>query len=189
MDEKYSTKETILKSAYDIFSKKGMLDTVKEIANQAGVNIAAINYYFGSKENLIDLVTEKYFDEVRGLFSILENSSEHPLQRIRSYIDKFMSLNVSPVHINLMAKAIKEDGKMQKFVDVVNEHADAYKNVIKEVTGEQDEHILNMKVILFASAITYPRLINNYIITPLNLDFSKSEIREKYIDVVMDILF
>jgi AcrR family transcriptional regulator len=37
--------------------------TVRAIARQAGVNIAAINYYFGSKDHLVALVLERTLDE------------------------------------------------------------------------------------------------------------------------------
>ena len=48
-------KETIIESAIKLFSTKGFEGTsVREIASDAGVNVAMINYYFESKEKLFD---------------------------------------------------------------------------------------------------------------------------------------
>ena len=47
------TRENLLKAAYDIFARNGFRDaTIAEICKQAGTNIAAVNYHFGSKEKL-----------------------------------------------------------------------------------------------------------------------------------------
>ncbi len=46
-------KGRLLKSACEVFAEKGYRDaTVAEICERAGANIAAVNYYFGSKETL-----------------------------------------------------------------------------------------------------------------------------------------
>ncbi len=53
-DEIHSeTAGRVLESAVDVFAEKGFRDaTVHEICERAGANIAAVNYYFGSKASL-----------------------------------------------------------------------------------------------------------------------------------------
>lgn len=47
------TREQILHTACEIFAHKGFNNTtIQDICKQARANIAAVNYYFGSKENL-----------------------------------------------------------------------------------------------------------------------------------------
>jgi len=47
------TRDKLLAAASDVFVEKGFRDaTVAEICNRAGTNIAAVSYYFGSKEAL-----------------------------------------------------------------------------------------------------------------------------------------
>jgi AcrR family transcriptional regulator len=57
--EKMDKKEKIIQSATKLFSTQGFEGTsVREIASDAGVNVAMINYYFGSKEKLFESVVE-----------------------------------------------------------------------------------------------------------------------------------
>ena len=53
MDSSGSTKDSILKVAAEIFANNSYSKTsVRDICKAAGVNVAAINYHFGNKENL-----------------------------------------------------------------------------------------------------------------------------------------
>ena len=58
-----STKDHILENAVPIFAEKGYRDaTCAEISKQAKVNIAAINYHFGSKEDLYRLSLRRAYE-------------------------------------------------------------------------------------------------------------------------------
>jgi AcrR family transcriptional regulator len=62
-----NTKEHILSVATDLFAKNGFEGTsVRDIANQAEVNLAAINYHFQNKENL-------YFEVFNSCYAAMEN--------------------------------------------------------------------------------------------------------------------
>ncbi len=61
-EQAVETKERILKAAGEIFGQKGFKDTtIRAIAEQAKVNIAAINYHFRDKEGLYGVVLEDVF--------------------------------------------------------------------------------------------------------------------------------
>lgn len=50
---KVKSRVRVLEAALELFGSKGFADTsVRELAARAGVNLATMNYYFGSKENL-----------------------------------------------------------------------------------------------------------------------------------------
>ncbi len=59
--ESISTEEKIIRAADKIFTQKGYAATrTREIAEEAGTNLALLNYYFGSKEKLFrNVVREK----------------------------------------------------------------------------------------------------------------------------------
>jgi AcrR family transcriptional regulator len=51
------TREAILDSAEDLFSKHGFYGvTIREVAREAGVDTALVHYYFGAKRGLFDAV-------------------------------------------------------------------------------------------------------------------------------------
>lgn len=51
------TRESIMNSAEDLFSKHGFYGvTIREVAREAGVDTALVHYYFGSKKELFDSV-------------------------------------------------------------------------------------------------------------------------------------
>jgi AcrR family transcriptional regulator len=60
-----NTRKRLFAAGIQIFAKKGYRDaTIREICNAAGsANINAINYYFGSKENLYKEILEAIFSE------------------------------------------------------------------------------------------------------------------------------
>ena len=58
-----STKRAILQAAEVLFAEQGYAQTsMRSITSRAGVNLASVNYHFGSKKNLIQAVLKQYFD-------------------------------------------------------------------------------------------------------------------------------
>ena len=56
-EEQISTEEKIKEAARTVFMKKGFSATrTRDIADEAGINLALLNYYFRSKEKLFELV-------------------------------------------------------------------------------------------------------------------------------------
>ncbi len=83
-------RETIIESAIKLFSSKGFEGTsVREIAADAGANVALINYYFVSKEKLFESVVEYRASVLKGLFSELFNNKElTAIEKLDIIIDK-----------------------------------------------------------------------------------------------------
>ena len=51
----FSTKDRILHAAEELFALQGFATTsLRQVTSRADVNIAAVNYHFGSKENLVN---------------------------------------------------------------------------------------------------------------------------------------
>lgn len=60
-----TTKERILDAAERLFAEKGVDATsLRKVTGAAGVNVAAIHYHFGSKEELLRAVIGRRFDPV-----------------------------------------------------------------------------------------------------------------------------
>ena len=62
---RFSTKERILGAAEELFAQQGFSGTsLRQVTSRAEVNIAAVNYHFGSKENLVNEVFRRRMDEM-----------------------------------------------------------------------------------------------------------------------------
>ncbi len=63
-DSDLDTVDLLLNSARDVFAEKGYhKTTIKEICDHAGVNIASVNYHFGSKKELYSEAWRHAFEE------------------------------------------------------------------------------------------------------------------------------
>ena len=73
----FSTKDRILGAAEELFAQYGFAGTsLRQVTSRADVNIAAVNYHFGSKENLVNEVFRRRMDEM----------SAQRLQRLRAAV-------------------------------------------------------------------------------------------------------
>lgn len=84
------TKEKIMKAARLLFADRGYEGTsVREIAKAAEVNIASLNYYFASKENLFQEIIKTGYSEcslqMREMFEKNEGSLENTLTEFFHY--------------------------------------------------------------------------------------------------------
>ena len=62
-EKRQKTMETILQAAVECVNEEGLAGaTIRKIAQYAGVNSAAISYYFGSRDALIEKVMESTLD-------------------------------------------------------------------------------------------------------------------------------
>jgi len=62
---RFSTKDRILGAAEELFAQQGFAGTsLRQVTSRADVNIAAVNYHFGSKENLVNEVFRRRMDEM-----------------------------------------------------------------------------------------------------------------------------
>ena len=62
-----STKNKILDAADVLFANKGFNGTsLREITSQANVNLAAVNYHFGSKKELIKTILKSRYVTLYG---------------------------------------------------------------------------------------------------------------------------
>jgi AcrR family transcriptional regulator len=77
----FNTKDRILGAAEELFAQFGFAGTsLRQVTSRADVNIAAVNYHFGSKENLVNEVFRRRMDEMseRRLNELHQAQEEHP---------------------------------------------------------------------------------------------------------------
>lgn len=79
--QQFSTKDRILGAAEELFALHGFSGTsLRQVTGRADVNIAAVNYHFGSKENLVNEVFRRRMDVMSAerLAQLARAQAEHP---------------------------------------------------------------------------------------------------------------
>lgn len=94
----YNDKQlAIINTAEKLFAVNGFDGTsVRDIAQEAGVNVAMISYYFGSKEKLMEAVFEQRTVNIRlKIENLLQNDKLTHLEKVNvlidDYVDKFIA--------------------------------------------------------------------------------------------------
>src|SRR5574344_2143915 len=88
----FSTKDRILSAAVELFAVHGFAGTsLRQVTSVADVNIAAVNYHFGSKENLVNEVFRRRMDEMSAarLAQLARANAEYPGQ-LRAVLAAFV---------------------------------------------------------------------------------------------------
>jgi AcrR family transcriptional regulator len=96
MERNLTTEEKIKEAARRVFTQKGYAATrTRDIADECGVNLALLNYYFRSKEKLFDMVMlenmELFLQSVLGILNDTDTGLFDKIDLLVShYIDMLM---------------------------------------------------------------------------------------------------
>ncbi len=138
--KKNFARERILSVAEELFAEKGYYGVgVREIASKAKVNIAAINYYFGSKKGLYLEVFEKIFiprtQEIRQKFRESIKRDQLSLENVvkslvEAVFSSFPTEKERNVHFSLFIRALTQHSEATELIV-----EKGLKPLIKEVVG------------------------------------------------------
>jgi AcrR family transcriptional regulator len=89
-----STELKIKQAARKIFMQKGYAASrTRDIAEEAGINLALLNYYFRSKEKLFDIIMLENLQQfIEGLKEILNDKQTSLEQKIEAIVTNYINL-------------------------------------------------------------------------------------------------
>ncbi len=92
--EALTTEQKIIEAASKLFSRKGFAATkTREIAEEAGINLALLNYYFGSKENLFKgVVKEKLRMLLKAMIPVLSDAEVSLQEKVTTIAENYTEL-------------------------------------------------------------------------------------------------
>lgn len=92
MDTKrQEVEKEIIESAKKLFIKNGFKGTtMRNIATEAGVNLAMLNYYFRSKENLFDIIFSDVFNVISSNIIPVMVSDMCVVDKIRAFVNVYI---------------------------------------------------------------------------------------------------
>ena len=194
-DKNINTKEKILSTTIELYGIKGDI-TVREICEKAGVNVASINYYFGSKDNLLKEV-EKHYSRL--LFNIqneiIMDKSKEPRRKLIDWANALMKFVLDyPALIMLVTNLVLQDESynpeiINKFL-ASKESKENIQKIIYSITKIDNKEILNFKYMQLFSGVIGPivfQMIPNIKDTnKVFIDLNNEEERKKYIENLVD---
>lgn len=162
--EQKTMKEVIIQTTKELLIKHGNA-TIKDISEAAHVNVAAINYHFGSKNSLIKIVVEEVILELRT--KIVEAISAENMQSydfeevfmiMMEIIFTFAEQNTGLISFSFLQMATKSDSKNIIIDTFINdkEFISIVINNMRNVLPNASEETLFSKYLIMFSAFVVP---------------------------------
>lgn len=190
--KKDQTQELIKETAKNLFFVKGKFDaTTQEIADAAGVNRTLINYYFRSRDNLIQII----FDEAQRVeqekSKIIQNADLPFKVKISKFIEGSLSTSLQyPYLETYIVSQINKGNCHQREIE-----EDVLETMYKDIDKEMElgniekmapvQFILNMVSLLVFPSAVRPLFMENLMISDEEYDKIISERKE----IILNMLF
>jgi AcrR family transcriptional regulator len=131
-------KKHILKSAEKLFAVKGFeASTVRDIADDAGVNLAMISYYFGSKEKMMESLFQERMNNTKlKVQQILSNEHISTFGKVEVMLDEYIKKvieNESFYKILLCEQVMKKNPEIIRMLrELKMDYAAMFTELVKE---------------------------------------------------------
>ncbi len=167
MPAHFSTKERILDTAEALFAEHGFAGTsLRQVTGHADVNLAAVNYHFGSKDNLVTEVFRRRMDEMSRarLQQLQAAQAQAPTQLeavLRAFIEPALALSLDRqgggAFVRVLARAYAErNERLRRFLSDNYGHVPReFSRVLAECLPDLDRETLHWRLDFLAGALTY----------------------------------
>lgn len=143
-------RERLLQSAFEVFAEQGFKNTtIRDICCRADVNVAAVNYYFGSKQELYEEVCRHSCGaagEAPRVFPIDEKAA--PEAKLSSFIHQFMRTvllsGTSSLQGKIMAREMMESTPALQIIvqEIIRPRQEQLSAIIRSILGDIDDALL-----------------------------------------------
>lgn len=189
-------KEKIIKSTVELIKSVGIDGlSVRKIAELADVNVASINYHFGSKDKLVNEILKASLFEFRGTFNILDNAEISPLKRLRQFLLDYLSLlKAHPELFKIVLSPEKLFDSHLEYVEFLKYQGfDKLTKTVLEIVGYSNKDKVNIIVRQMFASIFFPVIIlgnvNSKIKEAMEQNMFGDYSAEENIDLFLDFYF
>ena len=180
-------RQHIIKVTRDLLKQNHDI-TIKNIADTSYVNIASVNYYFGSKDQLFKIVCEDYINEIKnGLLDIMlknkESGTEVMLRKITSFLFESIMDNAGIMNYILQNLGNEQGDTLLETFFTENRFTLMLFDIFSKQTNIKDrERLIARYTILFASYLL-PLFIK---LSDSKLDIHKFMNTERFSDLFIE---
>ena len=191
-DKKDQTQVIIKETAKNLFFVQGKFDvTTQEIADEAGVNRTLINYYFRSRDNLMQIVFDEAQRVEREKSEIIQDSNLAFKDKIELFIEGSLSTSLQYPYLETYIVSQFNKGTCHK-KDIEEEYKE---KMLKDIQTEMDlgniekmepiQFIFNMVSLLIFPSAVRPLFMKNMMIDDKEFDRLIADRK----DIILNILF
>lgn len=185
----FSVKQKIVLATIECIEKEGMnAVTIRSIGREAGVNSAAINYYFGSKDKLV----EEAFDHIQKDFMMDFTEIINSDKDLRIIVEELLLYMIQGmVKYPNIARAIFYEPFINSkydsiFVAKVNALChELYNKVNKSSANEENKNKIAVTELIASSL--FMGLLSNTFKDFINVDLANEEVLKDYVNKLADI--
>lgn len=156
-----STEEKIIEAARKVFTQKGYAATrTRDIAEEAGINLALLNYYFRSKEKLFQLIMAEKMQQLFSVVLPIVNNDELTLeQKLETLAENYINLLIAnpdlPIFILSEVRANPEGFKAETQVQKILKNSSLVRQIKEKRPDVEPVHfivsILGMTIFPFVA--------------------------------------
>ena len=184
-------REKMIETTVHILQQQGFKKaTVRSIAKAAGVNIASVRYYFGSKEELIGAALEYMMGNLENIVSYLDDNRLTASERLKKYIIAYFHLaREHPALFRSISNPSSEDAKDTYFIYLSLLHSQCWEKVIRnvaEVTGYTVEKDLELKSMQIFAAVEFPIILESNKGNSFIQGYTDDATLSRYVDLLLD---
>ncbi|MDI3262348.1 MAG: TetR/AcrR family transcriptional regulator [Fulvimonas sp.] len=166
MTSSATTRERILGAAEKLFARRGFDGaSLRQLTAAAGVNLAAVNYHFGSKERLVEEVFRRRLDRLNTQrLAALDRAKAHGEASLEQVLDAFIrpALEIDghgdgSLFVRVLARAFAEhDDSLRRFLSenyghVMRRFATEFARLLPHLSREE----LYWRIDLMTGALTH----------------------------------
>ncbi len=155
-------REMIMKATFSLLEKKDMNSiSVREIAKEADVNVAAISYYFGGKADLFSCMMEQYWEDLRALCIEILRKEKITKEEAKDFCLRFMKKEMNSTGIlrseQIMYQNYEIDSKTKERIEL---QFKAFTNLVSQCNPICSGELMKIKIISLLSSLTHPAFWN-----------------------------
>ncbi len=187
-----STREQIIAVTLEALQQGGLAAlTIRQIADRAGVNVAAVNYHFGSKDALVNEVLVELTSGLRGAFTALADDAVSPRDRLHQFLDGFASvlLRYPDVYRQAIGSGLLGGDEQRQYLGFLRaEGLQALKRLVRQETGETQDRRLTLRIIQAIGGLVYPLLVAPFLAQAAGIQLSDERIRREHVALCLETL-
>ncbi len=183
-----SRQQRIILAAIDCIEKSGIEGaTIRNIAGRAGVNSAAINYYFRSKEKLLEEVMRATAEHsLSDLENLVKAGNAEPVQLLTEALTYILEgvvrfPNLTKAHLY---EALNHGSYKGPFFARFNEILARLAERVRDPKKADDPETIALKLIEAVSGVVFAALLPKMYKRFAGVDFAEPEARKTFVTLV-----